>query len=695
MRLPNPVIPLDKHRVHAMSEEIEAWLANHLTGTGPLGERILLPRAPFDVFAPDGTYVNVLVQLRSVTTRSPYYIVSGGQGHDKQGRTYVVINVNGSIPQERIRLPAQKRAGVAAQIYPVLLHELTHAADTHTKGREGDKPPEADEEYYNTPAEVRAYMQEVVDEVQRSPNMRQRLAEAYGAGKGLEYLLKLSSTWKEIEPFLTEKNRRKIIHAVVKATEEVESMPSAKRKPNPAHPLLPSQPALRKGQHKIGMKSLANIRSNVEAGTVYHGQMADGTWATVGPYRRAVGRPQYAVFLKGAASVESSDARLIVAAFHAIVDPKTITTLRARYDNPAVGGRRENPAMQAPVAKAIIEAADKLGVKSRVTKDQAERILVVWLRARGLEQDRWGNYHHAPSGERYHFSKANIQRQQKFGPTWESLSSIPFVEAATNLLRGAAEATGTEKYASLAAKRKEAKAKAASKAEDKKLRDKANLLTMKALAFEDPKGVAANMRRETLPQAEYDAMRARHTELTNMFEKLLRDGAAPPQDEQFASADRPPIAPIYMGTANYLWKEVVDGVTYTIEVKNHQKGQAEIHIGRSSDFGLAVSALTHNVTFSGVADAKGDAYISGLVVWNAERKQYMAALFLISSREKQKGAGSRVLDLWCRMMKGYGTTKWAAQAVGEEGLAFLKARARAGKIKILGSQGSNLLVQCL
>lgn len=454
------------------------------------------------------------------------------------------------------------------------------------------------------------------------------------------------------------------------------------------NPALSARDLLR---HKIGMNSLSVLRRGIERGTVYHGQMADGMWASVGPYTRAVGRPQYAVFLRHA-RVESSDPTVIAAAFRAMVMPATIRTSldKDRLDNPAPARKP----MDTAVAALLIETAEQLGVKSTVTRDQAERIIHVWLRARGLERDRWGNYQHR-SGDRYHFGKANLQRQAKSGSGWVTLTSTPYVDAATNLLRGAGEATGKLKWIAMAEKRKVAKGKAADRAADKQLRAKAAVLSMKALAYENPKHVAANLRHETLSDATYAALSAKAKELTETMYQLLKAGAAPPQDSQFASVDRPPVAAVYTKMAHYLWTETVDGVAYTIEVKNHEPGAAEIHIGKSgSGFGLAVSAFSMGVSFMDTTDSTGDAYVSGKVVWNAKLKSHLGSMFLITSQEKRKGAGSRVLDLWCRMMNGYGSPQWVAQAVGEEGMAFLKARAKAGKITLIAKDGSNLLVEC-
>jgi len=121
----------------------------------------------------------------------------------------------------------------------VLLHEMTHvatmgyipkakykrhsvddiAATETIESRESQAFRDA-VEYHNDPNEVAAQIQEVANHVQL---MMKTLLDREARGvdeprdphERLEYAFDTSSTWVRIEPFLTEKTRRKTIQAVI------------------------------------------------------------------------------------------------------------------------------------------------------------------------------------------------------------------------------------------------------------------------------------------------------------------------------------------------------------------------------------------------------------------------------------------------------------------------------------------------
>jgi hypothetical protein len=213
-------IRLDKRRIKELSKELEKVLVQKLRSSrGPLGRRMLVPSAPYDIRTVDGQSLTVFIRMQTVETKSPYYVVSGGLGYDRSGKVAVVININGSIPSEDIYRAAKGRS-VALQIYPVLIHELTHAADKFTRGvgeRMTEEEARDNAAYYNDPGEVRAYMQEVVDESEEHFKSYNKLESAFGPGKALQYLLNTGKIWKEISPYWTERNKRLVIKAVVHA----------------------------------------------------------------------------------------------------------------------------------------------------------------------------------------------------------------------------------------------------------------------------------------------------------------------------------------------------------------------------------------------------------------------------------------------------------------------------------------------
>ena len=209
-------IRLDKRGVDELAKLLEQYLSRNVP-KGPWGNRTLNPRGyPHTIRAVDGSTMVVQVLLKARESDSPYYVLDGGSGHAK-GQPVVVIHLNGSL-----EIPKNTGGVLKTQLYPVLLHELTHAADKYTRGGLGMSLDEArgNEDYYNDPGEVRAYMQEVVDEVMRHSRHFDTFFRKFGPSRGLEYLLKFSATWTEASPYWTEVNRRKVIKAVSQAIAE-------------------------------------------------------------------------------------------------------------------------------------------------------------------------------------------------------------------------------------------------------------------------------------------------------------------------------------------------------------------------------------------------------------------------------------------------------------------------------------------
>jgi hypothetical protein len=71
-------------------------------------------------------------------------------------------------------------------------------------------------------------------------------------------------------------------------------------------------------------------------------------------------------------------------------------------------------------------------------------------------------------------------------------------------------------------------------------------------------------------------------------------------------------------------------------------------------------------------------------------------MFLIVVAQKRAGAGLRYLRAWCRLLQAYGTEpRWIAQAVGDEGNAWLAGLEKRGEIETGPKVGSDLVVECL
>jgi hypothetical protein len=215
------LIPLDTAAVKKLASKLEDELAKALEnkqGTIKPGELALV-----DFTLPDvkGDKQRVFVQLVARPSRSPYFVPSGGLGHTKTGQKVVQLYVNASLPAESLHKAAKAKAGVADQIYDVLAHELTHAADVFSQGvgkkMSMQQASENPAEYYNDPSEVRAFMRNIVDE---ATMFYLKLLKRVKKAQALDWAFKNSTTWREIEPHLNPKNRKLVLKTVTGALEK-------------------------------------------------------------------------------------------------------------------------------------------------------------------------------------------------------------------------------------------------------------------------------------------------------------------------------------------------------------------------------------------------------------------------------------------------------------------------------------------
>lgn len=220
-------IPLDKYRLKKLAETLQGVIEKKTKNqSGPLGRSVLVEALPFDIKRADGVELDIFIRILTIPTSSRYFVVSGGIGKTRSGQTAIVIHFNGSEDAEAIHKSAAGSDLIANEIYKVLIHEVTHAADILGKGyglseEEAQAKPEV---YYNDPSEIRAYLQEILEELENRIKYYPKFVTMFkGRGKGLMNLMNMSSTWKELEPYLTESNKRLILKSVALKVDQWES----------------------------------------------------------------------------------------------------------------------------------------------------------------------------------------------------------------------------------------------------------------------------------------------------------------------------------------------------------------------------------------------------------------------------------------------------------------------------------------
>ena len=347
------------------------------------------------------------------------------------------------------------------------------------------------------------------------------------------------------------------------------------------------------------------------------------------------------------------------------------------------------------VADAVVKYVHGRTLRPTMNAGEARDLIRAYLRAAGLREDSYGNFKNpSDPNERYHFSRQRVQLQRKHGRQWSNVRSYSPTGMARKIVISSSKTVGDSsledrfrsKVKAEGARRKKAKRTAA----EGKVAAKAKEIAQKAFAMNEPELAVKVGSGVVMPSSQVAHAKDRIQQLTRKWTEHLLAGGAAPLDSAFATVDSPPVLPVFL-PYEYTWSETVNGVTYSVHVENAEKGTANVSIGGYGRF--SVDPRTHRMLVPDY-ETSGDASISARVVWDEDGKQMVGVMFMITALNQKRGAGSRVMELWCRMMRGYGVSAWIGEAVGPEGMKFLRALERKGKIKILGGDSKNLVMTC-
>jgi len=222
-------IQIPKERIRKLAERINRLLGQRLPDSQePLGSQYLVKNLSLDLETLDGRDVSVAVYVRTRPSNGRDFITGGATGARKStNQPVVIVEVNGSIPAAKLRKSIQGSDVFLTLLFSVLIHEFTHVVDPDTssglqKATRGELPAAKDidfSEYYNSPKEVRAYLQEIVEEVAPRFGKMPAWKKVFGPGS-LARVLDQTRTWKEIKGHLTEENRRYVLKGVYRALED-------------------------------------------------------------------------------------------------------------------------------------------------------------------------------------------------------------------------------------------------------------------------------------------------------------------------------------------------------------------------------------------------------------------------------------------------------------------------------------------
>ena len=222
-------IPLDKSSLRRLVKELTRKLLQAFTRAKPdqpIRNKSVWAEADYETRSVKGEPLNIMVVVRAgKDTRPGPYVDSGGFGKHRNGRPVVILSLNGSYTAAEYLKSLQSPELIEGMLYNILIHEVTHAVDiqdksTYEVGTAGGTFSTPDlKRYYNDPKEVRAFMQQVVDEVTNGSLIKhiEKLTERFGQNKAVSMLLKNSETWNEAQKYWTPSNRNRVMKSVYQA----------------------------------------------------------------------------------------------------------------------------------------------------------------------------------------------------------------------------------------------------------------------------------------------------------------------------------------------------------------------------------------------------------------------------------------------------------------------------------------------
>ena len=226
-------IKIDKSEAKKIAGKLATALKTHLQKVsrkdGNLGEvkKPIGPVLTTDIVDVMGRKQRINVAMVAKLAPGHKWIAGGGIGvHKGSGRLkdqpIIMIVLNGNQSVESFLSVVDSI--LKKNFYEMLIHELTHAADTANpqwrvpeQKKRGFQPPGRREysRYFNDPSEVRAYMQEVTDQVAEFVSKNKaRLLRIADPNKIIRWALNFSETWQDIKDELNAKNRNLILKAV-------------------------------------------------------------------------------------------------------------------------------------------------------------------------------------------------------------------------------------------------------------------------------------------------------------------------------------------------------------------------------------------------------------------------------------------------------------------------------------------------
>ncbi len=206
--------------------------------------------------------------------------------------------------------------------------------------------------------------------------------------------------------------------------------------------------------------------------------------------------------------------------------------------------------MEANVAAVVIEHVRQAGIRpTTLTAAAALALIRAWALERGWAEDKKGDLL-VNDAQRWHFRRSQTLHQVKGrGGTWLTQRAWLSTSLARQLVMTAAEVLAEQDLIAAWAPAEEQGEEAATerrrRADRARIEEAASVIAMKRMAWEHQAEAIAISMGQALPEMQARRLEEKQREYAQAYEAELAAGRPGPSDGAFATAERPPVLPLY------------------------------------------------------------------------------------------------------------------------------------------------------
>lgn len=223
-------IPIDKTKIRSLAKRVtDAWL-NIVKRDRGNSDPVYYMRGADHIMNPPMVEKYMTKDVKGALVRTPIYITSEfdpkfnstrfyvyggfvrswGYGRQNTFKESVTIQFNSARTADEI---FENKDRVLKEVYSVLIHEITHLRDILYKHESYHDDPK---KYHNAPHELRAFMQQIADEV-----IDFFPSDGWVTRRSFEAALDQSPTWDRIKRELNPQNRKLMFKGIYRALQDV------------------------------------------------------------------------------------------------------------------------------------------------------------------------------------------------------------------------------------------------------------------------------------------------------------------------------------------------------------------------------------------------------------------------------------------------------------------------------------------